>query len=118
MAVFELLRSVIGGALIVVGIVGMLGGVVGLLRFPDFYTRLHALNAGHAIGALVFLAGLMVLSTRWDVAVHVGLLFALVAAVRPTLAYITASAAHAAGLTPLSGKYTAPRPGRRPERAT
>jgi multicomponent Na+:H+ antiporter subunit G len=47
--------DVVTGALIVIGVLFFVSGTVGLLRFPDLYTRLHALtkadNAG--LGCIV-----------------------------------------------------------------
>ena len=33
-------------------------GVIGFLRFPDFYTRMHATGKGDTLGAVLMLAGL------------------------------------------------------------
>ena len=38
----QLVLSFFGAFLIVIGLALMAGGTLGLLRFPDFYTRLHA----------------------------------------------------------------------------
>jgi len=35
-------------------------GVVGLLRFPDFYARMHATGKGDTLGAVLVLTGLAV----------------------------------------------------------
>jgi len=42
------------------GMILYLGGVVGLLRFPDFYTRMHAAGKGDTLSSLLFLGGLAV----------------------------------------------------------
>jgi multicomponent Na+:H+ antiporter subunit G len=44
--------------LICVGIVFFIGGAVGILRFPDFYTRMHAAGKGDTCSMLLILAGL------------------------------------------------------------
>lgn len=46
-------------ALIVVGTVFFLAGTVGLLRFPDIYTRLHALTKADNVGLGFIVLGLV-----------------------------------------------------------
>jgi multicomponent Na+:H+ antiporter subunit G len=102
--VFDAARSAIGGLAVVAGLALMAGGAIGLLRFPDFYTRLHAAGASDGPGAA------LVLIDSGGVALRLVLLAALWVAAAPTLTHLTASAAHAAGLAPLTGRYAAPRP--------
>ncbi|MFP3983285.1 MAG: monovalent cation/H(+) antiporter subunit G [Desulfurivibrionaceae bacterium] len=44
--------------LIVFGLCFFLATTVGLLRFPDFYTRMHATGKGDTISSLLILLGL------------------------------------------------------------
>lgn len=94
-----------------VGLLAMLGGVVGILRFPDFYTRLHAYLAALGLGAASTCVGLAFAAGEVRTALKLALLALLVAALAPVLAQILGAAAHAGGLAPLSGGYVAPRPG-------
>ena len=41
------------------GIIFMFTGVIGLLRFPDFYTRLHATGKCDTLGEVLIIAGLL-----------------------------------------------------------
>jgi len=107
----EAVRQGASGVLIAAGFVFFAGGVIGFLRFPDFYTRLHALTTSDGIGAVLVLVGLAVGAASSAAALKLLLLAALIGALTPTLAHIAANAAHAAGLAPLVGSYTAPRPG-------
>jgi multicomponent Na+:H+ antiporter subunit G len=107
----ETVRQGASAVLIAAGFVFIAGGVIGFLRFPDFYTRLHALTTSDGIGAVLVLVGLAVGAASPAAAFKLALLAALVGALTPTLAHVAANAAHAAGLTPLVGPYTAPRPG-------
>jgi multicomponent Na+:H+ antiporter subunit G len=106
-----LVFSAVGGLVIAVGLAVMAGGVLGLLRFPDFYTRLHAANVADVAGAALVLLGLAIASGDAGMALRLILLAALFIALGPTQAQLAANAAHSAGLTPLAGAYTAPRPG-------
>lgn len=109
----EATLSLLGGLIVAVGLALMAGGTLGLLRFPDLYTRVHAVRVADGPGAVIFILGLAVLSGNGDVALRLILLAALVAALGPTLAHLTANAAHAGGLAPIAGAYTTPRPGAR-----
>jgi multicomponent Na+:H+ antiporter subunit G len=112
----EIVRDAFGALIAVVGLVCVLGGTIGLLRFPDFYTRLHGARVADGLGSALVLVGLAVLSGDAAVALRLLLLAALVAALTPVLAHLAANAAHTGGLAPLAGRYTAPRPSvRRPE---
>jgi multicomponent Na+:H+ antiporter subunit G len=111
--VLDAVREVLGAALALAGIIVILGGVLGLLRFPDAYNRIHATNVSHTLGAPLFVLGMAALSDSWHLAIRLILLALLLAAMAPTIAHLSASAAHAAGLTPITGAYRAPRPGAR-----
>jgi multicomponent Na+:H+ antiporter subunit G len=112
-ALIDLVRNVLGGALIGVGLVFITGGAVGVLRFPDFYTRLHAARAADGLGAVIFIIGLIILAGDAAMALRLTALAALVVALAPVMAHLSANAAHVGGLAPLAGPYRAPRPGPR-----
>ncbi len=111
LALLELVRLGLGALLTAVGIACLGGGAIGLLRFQDFYTRIHAATVTGGVGAFFVVAGLALTAADLGIALRLALLGALVVALSPALAHILASAGHAAGLAPLAGRYTAPRPG-------
>lgn len=47
----------IGTALLVLGLVFFLGTSIGLIRFPDFYTRMHAAGKGDTLSTILILLG-------------------------------------------------------------
>ena len=55
-------------ALVVIGCVFYGAGTVGLLRFPDVYSRLHALTKADNQGLFFVVLGLGVLAGHWRVA--------------------------------------------------
>src|SRR5262245_19554608 len=89
--VSEMLRLAASAALVVSGGVVSLLSVIGLLRFPDFYTRLRALALGAALGAPILLGGLAI--AAWDAGVSLKLLLlgGLMAAIAPAASHILAS---------------------------
>ena len=110
-AVLELVRLGVSGLVVAVGLILIAGGALGLLRFPDLYTRLHAANVADVVGSVVVVLGLVIAAPDWGIAVRLLLLAGLLMALGPTLAHLVAQAAHAAGLAPIAGRYAAPRPG-------
>ncbi|MDA1353465.1 MAG: monovalent cation/H(+) antiporter subunit G [bacterium] len=54
--------DIISFVLIGLGLVFFLGTAVGLLRFPDFYTRMHAAGKGDTLSTLLILLGLALLN--------------------------------------------------------
>jgi multicomponent Na+:H+ antiporter subunit G len=109
----EAARMLLGGGVAAAGLLALLVAALGVLRFPDFYTRLHAANAGLTLGAPLVLLGLALVAHDWGAVARLVLLGALIAASAPVTAHVLANAAHAAGLAPMTGKYVAPRPGER-----
>ena len=88
---------------IVAGSVFVIIGGIGLLRFPDFYTRIHAAGITDTMGAWLILIGLM-FQAGWTLvtAKLVILLFFLVAT-SPLASHALAKAAYLRGLDPLQG---------------
>ena len=109
-AIVEAARLGLGGLVVGVGLVFMLGGAIGVLRFPDLYTRLHGATVVNPLGAVLVVTGLAVSAPTVEIAMKLALMGALLAALGPLWSHVFASAAHAGGLAPITGKYTAPRP--------
>ena len=59
-AVIDLVRLGLSGLVVAVGLVLIAGGALGLLRFPDLYTRLHASNVADVVGSVVVVVGLAI----------------------------------------------------------
>lgn len=57
-----MLITILGNALLLLGAAFYLAGTVGLLRFPDALSRLHALTKADNVGLLLICLGLGVLS--------------------------------------------------------
>ncbi|MEY3381499.1 MAG: monovalent cation/H(+) antiporter subunit G [Hylemonella sp.] len=76
-------------------------GALGLLRMPDFFTRMHAASVVDTLGAGLILLGLM-LQAGWTlVAVKLFFLGLLIFFVSPTATHALARASLERGLKPL-----------------
>lgn len=76
-------------------------GAIGLLRMPDFYTRMHAASITETLGAGFILAGLVLQAGFTLVAAKLAMIGLLILFVSPTATHALARAALARGLAPL-----------------
>lgn len=76
---------------------GILGGV-GMHRFPDFYSRLHAAGMTDTLCSALFLFGLMLQAGLSLVTVKLFFIFALLYFASPTSTHCVANAALHGGL--------------------
>lgn len=88
-------------ACLVVGGLFCVIGAVGLLRMPDFYTRMHAASVIDTLGAALVLLGLVLQAGFTLVAVKLIMLGVLIFFASPTATHALARAALLRGLQPL-----------------
>ena len=83
-----------GGAFCVVG-------ALGLVRMPDFYTRMHAASVTDTVGAGLLLLGMMLQAGFSMATVKLLMIGLLLLFTNPTATHALAKAARARGLEPL-----------------
>jgi multicomponent Na+:H+ antiporter subunit G len=94
--------------LLAAGGLACLTGAFGMLRLPDFYTRLHAASLAETLGAGGILAGLM-LQSGWSlVTVKLAFIGLLIFFTSPAATHALARAALGRGLRPLLDGEGAP----------
>lgn len=76
-------------------------GALGLVRMPDFYTRMHAASVTDTLGAGLILLGLALQAGITLVAVKLLMIGLLIFFTSPTATHALAKAAHARGVKPL-----------------
>jgi len=76
-------------------------GAVGMLRMPDFYTRMHAASIIETLGAGLILLGLLLQAGFTLVAVKLLFIGVLIFFASPTATHALARAAMVRGLKPL-----------------
>ncbi|MEM6626541.1 MAG: monovalent cation/H(+) antiporter subunit G [Pseudomonadota bacterium] len=101
----EPLRVWLGTALALAGGVLVTIGAVGVLRFPDFYTRLHAASVTDTMGATLLLLGMALLAGWSLVTFKLALIWMFLFLTSPTASHAAANAAHTAGLEPIVGRW-------------
>ena len=76
-------------------------GALGLLRMPDFYTRMHAASVTDTLGAGLMLLGMMLQAGLSLITVKLIMVGLLIFFAGPTATHALAKAALARGLQPL-----------------
>ena len=90
------------------GLFLVLAGTLGVLRLPDFYTRLHAAGVTDTLGAELILLALIVQSGFSQMSLKLLLVGFFLLITSPTATHAVAHAAYTAGVKPLLGRYKAP----------
>lgn len=89
-----LLRDVITVTLLLAGAVFFLAGTVGVLRFPDVFTRLHALTKADNLGLGLVVLALMFQVDSFFAAVKLLFVWLLIMFSSSLSAYLVANAAY------------------------
>ncbi len=97
----DLLLEIASAACLLLGSFLCISGGLGILRFPDFYTRMHAAGVTDTLGTGMILFGLMLQVP--DVLVIIKLIFILLMTllISPTASHALARAAMKNNLKPL-----------------
>ena len=89
------------------GAFSVVGGI-GLLRFPDLFTRMHAAGVTDTMGAGLILVGLMLQAGPGLVAIKLLLILWLLSIASPTSTHALAKSALASGIEPLLAEQERP----------
>lgn len=94
------LLDIATGVLLVVGTVFFAAGSLGVLRFPDVYTRLHALTKADNLGLGFIVVALALQADSALVAAKLILIWALVLVAGATASHVVSRAARRSGIDP------------------
>ena len=87
-------------ALLIAGAAFFFAGTVGLLRFPDVYTRLHALAKADNLGLGLVVLGLLLRAPGLAIAIKLALVWLLALAASATVGFLIARRARRHGIAP------------------
>lgn len=96
----DLVISISSGICLLLGSFICVSGSIGMLRFPDFYTRMHATSVTETSGVALILIGLMILSPDLLVFAKLVMILLLGLLIGPTTGHVLAKAAYRNGLKP------------------
>ncbi len=88
--------------LLTVGTTFFAAGSIGVLRFPDVFTRLHALTKADNLGLGFIVVALALRADSWIVAAKLLLIWVLVLVAGATSCHLVAEAARTSGVRPWS----------------
>jgi multicomponent Na+:H+ antiporter subunit G len=88
----------LSAALLIIGGLFFLAGTLGLLRFPDVYTRLHAPTKADNVGLGLIVIGLALQADSWAIAIKLVLIWLLVLLAGASVAHLVASSALRKGI--------------------
>jgi len=106
--IFEWAQALLSGGFILTGAFFVIAGAIGILRMPDFYTRIHAAGMTDTMGAEFIILGLIIQSGFTQTTLKLLLIAFLLFITSPTATHAIAHAAHLSGLKPKLGPYQAP----------
>lgn len=100
----EGILNIVSWLLLVFGGFLCISGAVGLLRFPDFFTRMHAASVTDTLATAMILLGLFIQADSWLVQVKLVMVLLFVLLTSPTAGHALAKAALHGGLEPVLPK--------------
>jgi len=108
---FHTAQMLVAGVLMIAGVFFVLAGAIGVIRMPDFYTRMHAAGVTDTLGAELILLGLIVQAGFSQTSIKLVFIAFFLFLTSPTATHAVVGAAWQSGLKPKLGKYKAPAPG-------
>ncbi|QQX81286.1 monovalent cation/H(+) antiporter subunit G [Shewanella sp. KX20019] len=89
----NLILEIASGLCLLLGCFLCLSGGVGILRFPDFFTRMHAVGVTDTLGAGLILIGLMLQNPEGLVLLKLMMILLFTLLINPTASHALAKAA-------------------------
>ena len=93
------LINTISSLLLIIGAIFFFAGTLGLLRFPDVYTRLHALTKADNLGLGLIVFGLAIQSQSWAIIGKLILIWLLVLLASASVSHLVARTALRRGVS-------------------
>ena len=92
--------SLAANVVLIIGLVFIMLGVIGVLRLPDFYTRLHAMGKCDTLGVALVLVALAIHEGMTLYSLKILLISVCIGLANPTATHALGRAAYRAGLVP------------------
>ena len=97
----DVLADILSWAFLIGGSIFALAGGIGVMRFPDVYTRNHAAGITDTMGTFMILVGLMFQAGPNLVTVKLAIMLIFLFFTSPTSSFALAHTAYATGLKPI-----------------
>lgn len=89
----ELVIELISALLLLFGSFLCISGGIGLLRFPDFFSRMHAAGVTDTLATAMIILGLMLIDSDWIVDIKLLFILLMTLFLSPTASHALAHAA-------------------------
>jgi len=96
----DLLVTIASWACLIVGGIFVVTGTAGLLRFPEFYTRLHAASLPDTLGMMLIVTGLILQAGWSQVSIKLFAIVVFMLLTGPTATHALAKAARRGNVHP------------------
>ncbi|WP_242928181.1 monovalent cation/H(+) antiporter subunit G [Pontibacter vulgaris] len=87
------IRETISAVFILAGVIFMVIATIGLLRFPDFYSRMSAITKGATLGLGLIVGGMGIYFNLPDMSLKVTLIICFITITAPVAAHVMARTA-------------------------
>jgi multicomponent Na+:H+ antiporter subunit G len=94
------IRMIITGILLALGCFFIVISSIGIVRFPDFYSRIHPAGKTDTLGQMLILLGLMVYEGLSLVSLKLFIIIIFIFIANPTATHALAKAAYVSGIEP------------------
>ena len=94
------IRTIITGIFLAIGCFLLIVASIGVLRLPDFYTRMHAAGKTDTLGQTFILLGLVIYAGFSLVSIKLLIIIGLIYIINPTATHFLAKAAYVRGVKP------------------
>ncbi|MBE0446926.1 MAG: monovalent cation/H(+) antiporter subunit G [Actinobacteria bacterium] len=94
------IRTIIAGILLALGCFFIVVAAIGVVRFPDFYSRMHPAGKSDTLGQSLVLSGIMIYEGFSLVSIKLLIIIVFIFIANPTATHAVAKAAYVAGVKP------------------
>jgi multicomponent Na+:H+ antiporter subunit G len=98
-----LVRDILAWGLFLLGAAAVVVGALGIVRFPDFYTRLHGAGITDTAGAELMILAMMLQAPNWLVVAKLAFIGIFLGLTSPVATHAIAHAAWMVGFRPMEG---------------
>ncbi|MFY9115351.1 MAG: monovalent cation/H(+) antiporter subunit G [Dethiobacteria bacterium] len=83
----------------------LLAGVIGFLRLPDVYTRMHAVGKCDTLGSGLIILGLILIADNYLVIMKLVVVLLLIAVINPVVTHLIAKVSYERGVEMVKGSF-------------
>lgn len=95
-----MIREVLSGIFIFLGVFFMIAASIGIVRLPDFYTRTHPAGKADTLGQILVLLGLIIYEGFSLISVKLFFIIGFILIANPTATHALVKSAYVSGLKP------------------